>query len=70
VLADLRNRELQLPNPKERLEMLDYRIHYAVLAAEDRVRSTRGRTATEIRGVRRIFRLGDPKLLNRDAGRR
>jgi hypothetical protein len=50
--------------------MLDYRIHYAVLAAEDRVRSTRGRTATEIRGVRRIFRLGDPKLLNRDAGRR
>jgi len=50
--------------------MLDYRLHYAILAAEDRVRPNRDKLATQNRGVRRIFRIADPRPAGRDAGRR
>lgn len=37
--------------------MLDYRLHYAVMAAEDRLRPVRQPVITPHRGVRRVFRL-------------
>jgi hypothetical protein len=50
--------------------MLDYRFHYAVLAAEDRTRPTREQNAIQNRGVRRVFRISDTRPAGRDAGRR
>ncbi|HEX2194025.1 MAG TPA: hypothetical protein VHK63_03580 [Candidatus Limnocylindria bacterium] len=37
--------------------MLDYRLHYAVMATQDRLRPTRHNVITTSRGPRRIFRL-------------
>lgn len=37
--------------------MLDYRLHYAVMQAEDRLRPSRRLELTPNRGVRRVFRL-------------
>jgi hypothetical protein len=37
--------------------MLDYRIHYAVMQAEDRLRPVRQPELTPGRGMRRVFRL-------------
>ncbi len=37
--------------------MLDYRMHYAVMATHDRLRAHRQQEITRDRGVRRIFRL-------------
>ncbi|MGH2455859.1 MAG: hypothetical protein ACRDHD_06340 [Candidatus Limnocylindria bacterium] len=50
--------------------MLDYRLHYAILAAEDRVRPTRDQAASQNRGVRRVFRVASQRPSGRDAGRR
>lgn len=38
--------------------MLDYRIHYAVMQAEDRLQPARHSELTPKRGARRVFRLG------------
>jgi hypothetical protein len=38
--------------------MLDYRLHYAVMQAEDRLRPARQPELTPSRGARRVFRLG------------
>jgi hypothetical protein len=41
--------------------MLDYRLHYAIMAAEDRLRPHRSNVLTPHRGARRVFRLiGQP----------
>lgn len=37
--------------------MLDYRMHYAVMATQDRLRPHRQPEITRGRGVRRVFRL-------------
>ena len=50
--------------------MLDYRLHYAVMAAEDRLRPTRPAVMTPNRGVRRVFRLGGGRDDARHAARR
>ncbi|HET6379877.1 MAG TPA: hypothetical protein VFH63_02420 [candidate division Zixibacteria bacterium] len=50
--------------------MLDYRLHYAILAADDRTRSQRLDSATQNRGVRRIFRITDERKAARETGRR
>jgi hypothetical protein len=50
--------------------MLDYRLHYAILAAEDRVRGTRDHTSSQNRGIRRIFRVGESRQASREMGRR
>lgn len=41
--------------------MLDYRLHYAVMATEDRLRPTRHGAITPHRGIRRVFKLGSAK---------
>jgi hypothetical protein len=50
--------------------MLDYRLHYAILAAEDRLRDSRPHAASQNRGLRRIFRVADGRRQAREAGRR
>jgi hypothetical protein len=50
--------------------MLDYRIHYAVMQAEDRLRPARLPELTPGRGVRRVFRLGESRTGARQAGQR
>jgi hypothetical protein len=50
--------------------LVDYRLHPAILAAEDRGRGTRGYTALPNRGIRRIFRVGDDRQISREMGRR
>ena len=49
--------------------MLDYRIHYAVMQAEDRLRPSRQPELTPSRGIRRVFRLGG-RAGGRQAGQR
>ncbi len=49
--------------------MLDYRLHYAVMQAEDRLRPARQPELTPSRGVRRVFRLGG-RASGRQTGRR
>lgn len=49
--------------------MLDYRIHYAVMQAEDRLRPARQPELTPSRGIRRVFRLGG-RVGGRQAGPR
>lgn len=46
--------------------MLDYRMHYAVMQTEDRLRPARQPELTPSRGARRVFRLDT----GRAAGRR
>ena len=50
--------------------MLDYRLHYAILAAEDRVRGSRDHVAAQNRGIRRVFRVGGSRPSIREMGRR
>jgi hypothetical protein len=50
--------------------MLDYRMHYAVMQAEDRLRPTRQPELTPSKGVRRVFRLGGGRVADRQAARR
>ena len=50
--------------------MLDYRLHYAILAAEDRIRGSRDHVASQNRGIRRIFRVGGSRPAIREIGRR
>jgi hypothetical protein len=50
--------------------MLDYRLHYAIMAAEDRIRPTRDQAWAQNRGVKRVFRIGLDRPAARDAGRR
>jgi hypothetical protein len=47
--------------------MLDYKLHYAVLLAEDRLRNRQ--TRSESRGTKRIFRLGNGHTTARDGQR-
>jgi hypothetical protein len=49
--------------------MLDYRLHYAVMAAEDRLRLNRYQRSVQNRGVRRIFRIGESRQGARGAER-
>lgn len=50
--------------------MLDYRIHYAVMQAEDRLRPARQPELTPNRGVRRVFRLAGGRGAGRRTGQR
>lgn len=50
--------------------MLDYRLHYAVMQAEDRLRPSRRSELTPNRGVRRVFRLAGGRGTERRAGHR
>lgn len=50
--------------------MLDYRLHYAVMQTEDRLRPARLPVMTPNRGARRVFRLGDGRPVGRQAGAR
>ena len=50
--------------------MLDYRLHYAIMVAEDRVRGTRDHTSSQNRGIRRIFRVNESRPAGREMGRR
>ena len=50
--------------------MLDYRMHYAVMQAEDRLRPTRQPELTPGKGLRRVFRLGGGRPDGRQAARR
>jgi hypothetical protein len=47
--------------------MLDYKLHYAVLQAEDRLRDRQMRA--ESRGAKRVFRLGNGRNTTRDGQR-
>jgi hypothetical protein len=49
--------------------MLDYRLHYAVMATEDRLRPVRPPVITR-RGTRRVFRLGGGREDARHGARR
>ncbi|HEX6138958.1 MAG TPA: hypothetical protein VF013_00665 [Candidatus Limnocylindria bacterium] len=49
--------------------MLDYRLHYAVMAAEDRNRPSREQLIAQNRGVRRVFRIEGDRP-QRTVGRR
>jgi hypothetical protein len=50
--------------------MLDYRLHYAVMAAEDRLRPARPSVITPHRGARRVFRLAGGRQDARTTSRR
>jgi hypothetical protein len=50
--------------------MLDYRMHYAVMQTEDRLRTARQPELTPNRGLRRVFRLGGERDAARPSGRR
>ncbi|HSM38719.1 MAG TPA: hypothetical protein VK838_05235 [Candidatus Limnocylindrales bacterium] len=50
--------------------MLDYRLHYAVMATEDRLRPTRQPVMKPNRGTRRVFRLGGGRSDARGTARR
>jgi hypothetical protein len=50
--------------------MLDYKLHYAILAAEDRTRPTQAQAWAQNRGVKRVFRIGQDRPVAREAGRR
>lgn len=50
--------------------MLDYRLHYAVMATEDRMRPSRQPVMTPNRGLRRIFRIGSGRPDQRAGARR
>ncbi len=50
--------------------MLDYRLHYAVMATEDRLRPTRQPVIAPRRGARRVFRLAGGRDDSRSATRR
>ena len=50
--------------------LVDYRLHPAIMAAEDRVRGTRAGFALNERGTRRVFRVGDSRPTSREMGRR
>ncbi len=50
--------------------MLDYRLHYAIMAAEDRLRPARPSVMTPHRGVKRVFRLGGGREEARSTARR
>jgi hypothetical protein len=45
--------------------MLDYKIHFARLVAEDRLRERRPQADRPARQARRIFRLGQPSAAQR-----
>jgi len=50
--------------------LVDYRLHPAIIAAEDRVRGTRDSFAMTGHGIRRVFRVGDSRPTSRETGRR
>ena len=50
--------------------LVDYRLHPAIIEAEDRVRDARNYGATANRGIRRIFRVGDSRPISREIERR
>jgi hypothetical protein len=50
--------------------MLDYRLHYAVMATEDRLRPARHSVITPNRGARRVFRLASGRDGARSTTRR
>ncbi len=52
--------------------MLDYRLHFAQLVAEDQLRAAaeRRRTKGARDGQQRVFRLGGPRTAAREQGRR
>jgi hypothetical protein len=56
---------------RELMAMLDYRLHYAIMANEDRTRPTHKQAWAQNRGVKRVFRIGEERpTAARDAGRR
>jgi hypothetical protein len=50
--------------------LVDYRLHPAIVVAEDRLRGNRDRAASPNRGARRIFRVDDSRPSGREMGRR
>jgi hypothetical protein len=50
--------------------MLDYRFHYAIMQAEDRLRAARRPELTLDRGIRRVYRLSAERAEGRKAGLR
>jgi hypothetical protein len=50
--------------------LVDYRLHPAILGAEDRARGARIYGATANRGSQRIFRVGDSRPISREMERR
>lgn len=50
--------------------LVDYRLHPAILVAQERVRGTREPALDQHRGIRRIFRVGDSRPASREMGRR
>lgn len=50
--------------------LVDYRLHPAILAAEDRARDARDSSPLAGRGARRIVRVGDNRPISREMGRR
>jgi hypothetical protein len=54
----MRNAKANLTNDEEELAMMsDYRLHPAIVAAEERVRGSREHGAPASRGIRRFYRL-------------
>jgi hypothetical protein len=50
--------------------LVDYRLHPAILATEDRVRGSREHFAPAERAIRRVFRVGEGRPTSREMGRR
>lgn len=50
--------------------MLDYRMHYAVMATQDRLRQHRSTPITPAKGPRRVFRLVTGRHTSRDGSER
>ena len=50
--------------------MLDYRLHYAIMASEDRVRADRRQILAENRGVKRFYRIPAERSVTRVFERR
>jgi hypothetical protein len=68
--ADLADWQTHIFEVKERMEMLDYRMHYAVMATQDRLRTHRQPEITRDRGMRRVFRLVGGRSAGRSASGR
>ena len=50
--------------------LVDYRLHPAILATDDRVRASREHVVSHSHGIRRIFRVGGSRPTIREMGRR
>jgi hypothetical protein len=62
------NKHFEIPLLDEEHTMLDYRLHYAQMAAEDRLREARDH-AVATRGTKRVFQLSGRRSDRKETAR-